>query len=274
MNADPSPDQLREACRRFAELGAQTAEAFFGHAQTTRKADDSPVTQADHAAQAAILDAIAREFPLHAVLTEETVVSPRRHAPPSAADYCWIIDPIDGTRNFSRGIPHYATSVAVMRGGRSVAGAIRDAAARRTISAAAGRGAFVDDRPLRRQSRDIGPDAAVMISSFRRGPVPPVVRDWFNRYLYRNLGSLCLHLVWIALDYADAAYSLECKLWDLAAGILIAEETGAIATTPSGGPIWPIDVASYDSCDIPILVGHPRMHEALLRSLCNPPPAA
>lgn len=274
MSTDVAPEPLVDACRRYAQLGATTATRFFGSARTTRKADDTPVTQADHAAQAAILDAIAAEFPGHAVLTEEDVVQPARHAPIRNDGWCWVIDPIDGTRNFARGIALYAASVAVMRQGRPVAGAIYDAAFNRTFSAAAGRGAFLNGRPLTPEEHAGGPDATIMVSSFRRAPMPPTMYRWMDEYLFRNLGSLCLHLAWVAGGFAEAACSMECKLWDLAAGILIAEESGATATTTRGDPIWPIDVETYDGGDIPILVGRREMHARLLRALSDPAPPA
>jgi fructose-1,6-bisphosphatase/inositol monophosphatase family enzyme len=193
-----------------------------------------------------------------------------------------------------------------MREGRPVAGAIRDAAFRRTFSAAAGNFGTetIDDprlklpgklfRIIRRQksvqqiaaSREHIPlpypwckppanaDATIMISSFRRSPMPPAVRGWLDQYLFRNLGSLCLHLVWVAAGHAEAAFSVECKLWDIAAGAPIAEQSGAVVTSPRGDPIWPIDVAAYDGRDIPILIGHPDMHAALLRTLSDSPPPA
>jgi len=134
--------QFRPTACRLAELGVRTARRFFGRAATSRKADGTPVTDADHAAQAAILDALARDRPADAAVTEEVIVRPERHVAAGTAEYCWVVDPIDGTRNFGRGLDLWCTSVAVLHAGRPVAGAICDSTGR-VYSAAAGEGLYV-----------------------------------------------------------------------------------------------------------------------------------
>ena len=190
MTIDQDANELRRIACTLARLGHDTARRFFGEAVTSRKADDTPVTQADLAAQAAILDVLAARFPAHAVLAEEELVHPQRHAAIGSADLCWVIDPLDGTRNFSRGVGVYATSVAVMDGSGPVAGAVFDATTGRVYSAARGEGAFLDERPLVLQDRAVDSDSVVMLSSFRRRAIPAAVRAWMDEYLYRNQGSL------------------------------------------------------------------------------------
>lgn len=253
----------------LARLGHDTARQFFGKAVVSRKADDTPVTQADHAAQGAILDVLAVQFPSHAVLAEEELVQPERHAAIGSAALCWVIDPLDGTRNFSRGVGVYATSVAVADGSGPLAGAVFDATTGFVYSAARGQGAFVDEQPLVLQDRPVDSDSVVMLSSFRRRAIPAAVRAWMDDYLYRNQGSLCLHLAWVAAGLADAAYALECKLWDIAAAALIIQEAGGVATDHAGRSLWPIVLEGYRDEDIPILVGTPTMHARLLESLMN-----
>ena len=269
MSAPSDPVDFRHNACALARLGCRTAETFFGRAIVARKADDTPVTQADHAAQAAILDVLAERFPAHAVLVEEELVSPQRHADRATAEVCWVIDPLDGTRNFARGVGVYATSVAVMHDGAPVAGAVCDATTGQVYSAARGQGAFLNDQPLVLQDRPVDSDTVVMISSFRRRAIPDAVRTWMDRYLFRNQGSLCLHLAWVAAGLADAAYALECKLWDIAAVGLIVEQAGGVITNHQGGSLWPLDLAAYHDEDIPILAGTPTMHARLLASLLD-----
>ena len=251
----------------LARLGHDTAHQFFGEAVVSRKADDTPVTQADLAAQAAILDVLASQLPSHAVLAEEHLVHPERHAAIGATELCWVIDPLDGTRNFSRGVGVYATSVAVMDGSGPLAGAVFDATTGRVYSAVRGQGAFLDEHLLVLQDRPVDSDRVVMLSSFRRRAIPAAVREWMDDFLYRNQGSLCLHLVWVAAGLGDAAYALECKLWDIAAAALIIEEAGGVATDHAGRSLWPVVLEAYRDEDIPILVGTPTMHAKLLESL-------
>ncbi|MFQ5502581.1 MAG: inositol monophosphatase family protein [Phycisphaerae bacterium] len=267
MSDDPTISQLHANACELARHGADVAQSFFGSVTTMRKQDDTPVTEADHAAQEAILRELARRFPRHAVLVEEAISEPCPSGIPGTADYCWVIDPIDGTRNFARGIAVYATSVSVLHRGEPVAGAIHDVTTNITYSAAKGAGAYRNEAPLVLVDRPIHTDTTILISSFRRRPIPDAVRGWMDRYLFRNQGSLCLHLAWVAAGLADAAYALECKLWDIAAGALIIEQAGGIITTPSGRPCWPMDLAHYQEGNIPILAGSPTLYAELMSTL-------
>ncbi len=260
-------EQLRLVASRLARLGAEEGRRYFGRVVVSRKDDDTPVTEADHAAQGVILDALADEHPTHAVVTEECVDRPELHAACASAEFCWVVDPIDGTRNFGRGIGIWSTSVGVLRDGRPVAGAIHDATAGRTYSAAAGAGAFCDDQRMMLGDRGVDSDTTVAFSSFRRRTIPPVVRGWMDHYLARNFGSLCLHLAWVSAGLVDTAYAREAKLWDLAAGSLLIEEAGGVITNHQGGAVWPVDVASYAAENIPILAGTKRMHARLIPDL-------
>ena len=267
MTHDLDPDVLRITACRLAELGAHEAVRFFGKVTVSRKADDTPVTEADQAGQEVILAELGRAYPSHAVLTEEEMTRPDRHAAAATSEYCWVIDPIDGTRNFGRGLGVWSTSVAVLRGGRPIAGAIYDATTGKVYSASAGSGAFCGAQPMILVDRPVDSDTTLAIASFRRREIPPVVRAWMDRYSFRNLGSLCLHLVWVAAGLLDVAYAAECKAWDIAAGGLLIEEAGGVVTDHQGRAIWPLDVVQYGREDTPIIAGSPQMHARLLGDL-------
>ncbi len=261
------PAALRQTACELAKIGGVAARRLFGKVSVARKADNSPVTEADHVTQDAILRALAKRYPLHAIVVEETVAKPERHVEARASDYCWVIDPIDGTRNFGRGVRIYATSVAVLHRGRPVAGAIYDATSESVYSAAVGLGARRDETPLIVQDRAIDRETAVAIGSFRRHPAPAAVRGWMDQYLLRNQGSTSLHIAWVASGLVDAAYANDCKLWDIAAAALLVEEAGGLATGPGGEAIWPIDPAAYNGVDMPVLAAAPTLHRRLLADL-------
>ena len=261
------PDDLRATACRLAREGALAARRLLGKVTTSRKADDTPVTEADHASQDTILTLLADLHPSHAVVAEEVDARADQQAAPATARYCWVIDPIDGTRNFARGLGVWSTSVGVLYDGRPIAGAIFDATTDQVYSASAGGGAFIGDRPMVLVDRPVDTDTTIGISSFRRRTIPPVVRGWMDRYLSRNFGSLCLHLAWVAAGLVDAAYACECKLWDITAGSLIIQEAGGVVTDHQGRSIWPLEVSRYHDEDIPILVGTKLMHARLLRAL-------
>ena len=253
----------------FAQLGGSAARPFFGNAKSSQKSDNTPVTQADHAAQAAILAAIASRYPDHAVICEERIAQPEQHAPVAAAEYCWVIDPVDGTRNFAKGIPIYACSVALMHKGYPIAGSIFDASTSRVYSAARGHGAYCDNVRLQSHSFAEAGDVTILISSFRQRKTPFAIRQWMDEFLFRNQGSLALHLAWVAAGLADAAYAAESKLWDIAAGALMIDEAGRRITTESGADLWPIDLARYESNNITLLAATDSLHARLLDDLQN-----
>jgi len=259
-------EALRRAACDAAQLGGETARRLFRRVNVRRKSDDTPVTEADHVAQAAMVYALAARYPEHGFIGEEGA-DPRLGGEPGKSDYCWVIDPLDGTRNFSRGIGIYGSSVAVLHRGEPVAGAIYDATSDRIYSAARGGGAMEGDKLVRIPSDVVSRDPIITVGSFRHRPIPDVVRTWMDRYLLRNFGSIALHLAWVACGFTDAAYALECKLWDLAAGVLMIEEAGGVATDHTGKSLWPLEVGDYEGQDMPILVGAPSVHGPLLASL-------
>jgi myo-inositol-1(or 4)-monophosphatase len=259
--------ELHGAACDLARLGGRKALEFIGRVSMSRKADDTPVTQADHAVQEAVLASLAARYPAHGIVVEELVARPERHGALATTEYCWVVDPIDGTRNFGRGANLYSTSVAVLRSGRPVAGAIYDATSGQVFSASLGGGAFRDEQRLQLFDRPIDYNTSLALGSLRRRSIPPTVRGWMKEYLHRNLGSLCLHLVWVAAGWMDGAYAVECKLWDIAAGSLLIQEAGGVVTSPTGQPLWPMDLAAYRGEDIPILAGTPVLHARLLNSL-------
>ncbi len=258
----PPPDwhPYRLTAVELARLGGEAALAYRGERVIERKRDQSPVTDADRAVQDLIVRALRDRHDDHAVVLEE---HPEGGAAGVTADYCWIVDPIDGTRNFARGLRLFATSVALMHRGSPVAGAIFDASSGDVFSAAAGGGAFVGERPLRLADRPIGPDTTIAFSSFRGHQVPAGVRRLFDEILFRNCGSACLHQAWVAAGLIDAQYSPDTKLWDVAAGTLIVAEAGGCVTDTQGRPRWPTSGGPHEQT-YDIAVGTPTAHRLLM----------
>jgi len=256
--------RFRDVAIELAQLGGDHALKRLGDAITHRKDDESPVTDADHAVQAVILAQLGRRHPDHATIVEEELSGETRHADPAQTPYCWVIDPIDGTRNFARGLRMFATSVALLFDGRPVAGAIFDASSGSTYSVAAGAGADLDGRPIHVNDRPLGPDTTVAFSSFRRHPVQPGIRRLYESVLFRNCGAACLHQAWIAAGFVDAIYAPDTKLWDIAAGGLLIAEAGGVVTDLAGRSLWPADLNKPHNAPRPILAGTSSVHPVVL----------
>lgn len=247
--------------------GGRLAREWAGSRASAMKADDSPVTEADHAVQDAMIARIRAAWPEHAVLAEESSPGGGGAPVPLDARWCWVIDPIDGTRNFARGTRSFACSAALLERGAPVVGAIYDARFDAVFHARRGGGAFREGEPLRVSALGLDDHTIAAISSFRGKPTPAGVHRLMQRIMFRNLGSLCLHLCAVAAGEFDALYSHEAKPWDIAAGGVIVEEAGGRATRPDGGPLWPLDCRGYDGADMPIVAGGATIHPDLLKVL-------
>lgn len=259
-------DDYRIACVELARIGGACALERLGSAVVSRKGDESPVTEADHATQGVILSTIAMRFPGHSVYVEEQLSGATRHAEIGSTPFCWVIDPIDGTRNFSRGQRMFATSVALLVDGRPVAGAIFDSTTGQTYSAAAGGGASCEGRAVSVSRRAYGPDTTIAFSSFRRHAVPVGVRKLFDTILFRNVGAACLHQAWVSAGYIDAIYAPDTKLWDIAAGALLIAEAGGAVTDVAGREPWPVDVRQPHGTTCSIMAGARGIHELLAKA--------
>lgn len=284
---------LRPRAEEAARIGGRVAREWFGARLRVRlKADRSEVTDADEAAQAAIVDYLRRERPQDALVTEETLLpapgSPSSPAP-STDRLCWVIDPIDGTRNFIRGVPLFACSVAAMIGGEPVAGAIYDPVRNELISAGRGGPLLLNNQPQTplppgdtgsrlaetpapwgTGSQPVAPGSAgraprpvVGLPSMPVGYIAERAHQWLDRYVCRCFGSTALHLAYVALGRLEAMLADNARLWDIAAGVVLVRAAGGDAAAPNGQPLFPADVAAYRGEEMPIVAAGPRLRDRL-----------
>jgi len=215
VGADYEPIR-REAMGWLRRAGAIACERF-GASTSWAKEDRSPVTDADIAVQEALLADIARVFPHDAVIAEETQSAPQEHAAVGSADRCWVIDPIDGTRNYERSIPVFTIALALMEGGCPVVGLVYNPMTDRMYSGTAGRGAWLNDEPLVAAESPDPDRICISIPTSAHEELPAVVHRWIDSMVVRNLGSTALHLALLATGSFDAVYCRKSKLWDIAA---------------------------------------------------------
>jgi len=188
------------------------------------KPDLTPVTDADRAVERALRERIAAERPGEGVLGEE-------EGDDATGDRAvrWIVDPIDGTRNFSRGLPVWATLIALERDGELAAAVVSAPALGRRWWAARGAGAFADGQPIRVSAVARLADASVSCShGSDLARVEP--RVWHAR----GLGDFWQHVL-VAEGALDAAVDTQLELWDSAAVELVVLEAGGRAGVAAGG---------------------------------------
>jgi myo-inositol-1(or 4)-monophosphatase len=238
----------REAARAAGEIIAR-------HCQTEReswdKAQDSPVTRADLEANEAICALLRESFPEDAILSEETRDSPGR----LDAERLWIIDPLDGTKEFIQAIPEFAVSIALALGGEPVLGVVYQPLTRECYWGCRGAGAYLDDAPTR-VSGVARLDQAVVLSSrteMSRGQMDPY-KELFKEV--RPVGSVALKLALVAAGRADFWISAAPKSeWDVCGGDLLLREAGGTFVTVAEGP------RHYNQADVllqPLMAAGPR----------------
>jgi myo-inositol-1(or 4)-monophosphatase len=223
--------------------------ADSGDLEVTRKADGTPVTDADTAVDDHLRARLMAAFPDHGVLSEE-----RGTRSPTTA-WTWVIDPIDGTSNYTNRLPYWCISVALLHEGEPVLGVVDAPVLGRRYLAIAGGGAEVASRTTSLDGREDHP---------RSRPLqvrPPVAwRDPSNRHVPvmlttgtarrargaglrlnpRVMGSTALDLAMVAEGVAAASIANVPKVWDVAAGVLLVREAGGVVVTLSGEPLLPL----------------------------------
>ncbi len=266
-----APD-LQHVVARASEWAREAGDVALSRLGTRysieRKADRSPVTEVDLQLQQLIVDHILHDFPTHGIVAEEADRIGLGDATPQERDCFWIVDPLDGTRNYVRGVPFFCVAIAMMKAGQPIVGVIHDPNCNRTYTAIRGRGAFAGHKRLRVSNRGWAESPLLGIPTAKRTPLPAAIyRDWPQRGVLRHIGSTCLNLALTACGALDACFAQEVKLWDVAAGALLVEEAGGVVTSARGQNIFPIDPNTYQGEDIAFLAGGQPLHGELLKSL-------
>ena len=231
------------AVRAVRAVAAAEILPRFRAVTAQRKGDGSLVTEADFAAQRALAAALARVEPA-ALLGEEMDEAEQRRIWAAGGRF-WCVDPLDGTANFSAGIPYFAVSVALMQGDRPILGIVVDPIADEAYFAVRGAGAWRDGFPLRPASGEVAMGDAVAEIDLRR-KVAHVRRELKHRPPFARRttsGSSALSWCRLATGRRDLFLHAGQMAWDYAAGALIAQEAGiAIATFAQddfwAGPAW------------------------------------
>lgn len=254
------PFDSRAAVEIVREAG-RMALALRGRYAPDVKPDNTLVTQADREIEELLRGRLAALAPQWAFLGEETGLEGDPDAP------CWVIDPIDGTTNFVRGLPLWCVSVGAVHQGRAIWGGIAVPLQNELFWAVEGAGAWLEPMAepgtrVRLQAHDpevleqehliAGNTTAEAAMDFREIPCR-----------LRNLGSLAYHLTATARGALVGAISRQHKLYDIAAGVCLCLEAGCEARYLDGGA-WTADVTSPRE-PMPLIVAPPRA----LAELCE-----
>lgn len=220
--------ELSAAETAAQEAGDLVMGLFKGKYDVHEKSKNNPVTTADLEANRIIREKISVAFPTDGWLSEEDQDSSRR----LSCSRVWVVDPIDGTREFIEGIPQFAISIAFVLDGVPKVSVIFNPAEKQFYKAAVGRGAFLNDRVIRVTPRDAIDGALLLVS---RSEPQKKFQAFVDRCEIKPVGSIAYRLARVAGGDGDATITFRTiHEWDICAGVLMVIEAGGKVVDGSG----------------------------------------
>jgi len=251
-----------------ARLAGQHAMEEINYIKASVKNATELVTQADARCQKIIIDRIKENYPDHGFIAEEGEQGKIFKQPPRGnQQFWWAIDPIDGTNNFAHRMLFFTVSIAVIYQGQPIVGVIFEPATDSMFTAVKGGEAQLNDRRINASEEMMDKFSSVGLDSHFDDGVPRWTCEIMQRTRFRNLGTTALQLAYVAKGGLIATIASDPKLWDIAAGTVIAEAAGAIVTDWQGGKIFPVDLESYEAQQFHILAANKKVHTNLLEIL-------
>lgn len=259
-------DNLQVLCKEVLVLAREVAVFIKGEIDNVTQADietkdlNSLVSYVDKTAEERLVAGLSKLLPDSGFITEEkTTLQDSSH------EYTWIIDPLDGTTNYLKRIPHYSTSIALTYQGNLVLGVVSDISQDTYYHAIKDGGAYCNGSRIK-TSKVSKLNEAIVVTGFpynRKAEFD----DLMNTLAYflkqsrgiRRLGSAALDLAYVASGRLDAYYETSLNIWDVAAGILLVKEAGGTVTDFSGGG------DSLDKAEV--VVSNPALHPEVLAGI-------
>lgn len=231
------PEYL-DTCIRAARSGGAILLDWMGKINPREKGPRDLVSEADLASQQEIARILLTDFPDFGFLGEEDT---SQTGSLSSHEYCWIVDPLDGTTNYVHGLPSFAVSIGLARAGKVICGVVFDPIADECYTAVEGGGAHLNGRPVSASPcRQL--DQSLLAASFSAKvsrdsqEVRQFVEVLTECQAVRRLGSAALNLCYVAAGRLDGYWATSVKIWDVAAGVLIAQQAGGLVTAIDGSP--------------------------------------
>ncbi len=245
---------MREIMREAARRGGEVLKSYFQKRKDFMlKGEKDYVTVADRESEEKILEFLKKEAPEVSILSEETGGKRDKEN--------FIIDPLDGTKNFVMGIPFFCISIGYEKDGKIISGVVYDPVREEMFEAERGKGAYLNGERIRvRENRFF--HYAVISTAF-----PPTATGLISKYLLameeiilktsalRRFGAAALEIAWSAAGRFDGFFHFRLNPWDVAAGSVLLEEAGGVITDPYGGK----EILKGD-----IVGGSPEIHRELL----------
>lgn len=250
---------LLEATKEAGKIIQQYFQGSFNI--ENKEGINNLVTEVDKHSEKAIIDIIRKYYPQHSIISEEEGEMLQE------SDYQWIIDPIDGTVNFAHGIPICCVSIGLKHKDELLLGAVYNPMMNELFFAEKGKGAYLNDKPIRVSSKTNFAKACLVTGfpykwpNSSEHPIRVFERFILEGLPVRRLGSAAIDLCWVACGRFDGFWEYNLSSWDVAAGYLIVQE--------AGGRITNFDGAPYSVFDKETLATNGHIHEDMLRLIRN-----
>ncbi|MFQ5801915.1 MAG: inositol monophosphatase family protein [Candidatus Methylomirabilales bacterium] len=256
-------EHLAAAREAAKEAGRILMEGFGRRTEVFYKGRINIVTEVDRRSEDSIVGFLHRRFPDYTILSEEG------QGYEGKGGASWIVDPLDGTTNYTHGFPFFAVSIALQQQGQLRCGVVYDPLREEWFTAVQGGGASLNDEPMHVSDTDVLAEA-LLCTGF-----PYELKEHFEMNLnhFRNFsmralavrrpGAAALDLSYVAAGRLDGFWEFQLKPWDMAAGALLITEAGGTVSDAGGGPL---NVFGDE-----IVASNSRIHQAMLDVLTLPP---
>ncbi len=230
------PSYLDVSAEIAREAGALLAAFFVRRIGFELKGDFDLVTEADRASERMVVERLRAHYPTHSIVAEEG------GGHKGSSEFCWYVDPLDGTTNFAHGFPMYNVTLALEQAGELIAGVIFDPMRNEMFSSERGGGAFLNGSPIHVSNVQRVEDTLVATGFPSRKRHENVNVHFYYQLAMithgvRRAGSAALDLAYVASGRLDGFWEFGLNPWDMAAGILLIQEAGGKCSDMYGGPV-------------------------------------
>ncbi len=257
-------EKLLEIAKEAAYEAGEIQLSFMGKNKNIeyKSNEFDLVTEADKQSEAKIMSILETYFPDHDVLGEETGCHNDHNS-----EYLWVIDPLDGTTNFTHNFPHFAVSIGLVKNGNIILGVVYDPCKNELFWAAEGTGAYINSEPI--QVSNVGQlHGGLLATGFAPGSLDTFEENmaYFKEFIHkgqaiRRPGAAALDLCYVACGRLDGFWELNLSPWDVTAGACIVRE--------AGGRVTNFDSKEFDPYEKTILATNILLHDKMMEVISS-----